>query len=123
MIAKGGNSWNIPIQSWSTWETYGWHEAAWAASRKEGPDPASSIDTELSSPKDFVASTALNDEALIEPPSCSAKTNVLIYMNSEKLSWKTWHIHWKMEILKYYFIPKTHPKEVIWKWQSLSWNM
>ena len=58
----------------------GWHEAACsAASLRDGPDPASSRDTEFSLPIDFAASTALIDEALIEPPSCSAKTKVLSY--------------------------------------------
>lgn len=59
----------------------GWNEAACAAaSWREGPDPASNIETKLSSLKDFAASTALKDWALREPPSCSAKTNVLSYL-------------------------------------------
>lgn len=58
----------------------GWDEAACAAaSLRDWPDPASSNDTELSPSKDFAASTALNDEVLIDPPSCSANTNVLSY--------------------------------------------
>lgn len=56
----------------------GWHEAACSAAFwSEGPDPASSRDTWFSSAKDFAASTALIDEAVTEPPSCSAKTKVL----------------------------------------------
>lgn len=68
---KGGN----------TLEMEGWHEAAWAAaSCREEPEPAINRDTELSTPKRLAASTALNDKALIEPPSCSAKTRVLSYV-------------------------------------------
>lgn len=64
----------------ATWEIEGWHEAAYlAASWTEGPDPASSIEIELSLPKDSAATTALKDWALTEPPSCSPKTSVLIY--------------------------------------------
>lgn len=68
----------------------GWHaEACSAASLREGPDPARSRDTEFFSPNDFAASTALIDEALTQPPSCSAKTNVLSYFKREKKYKKT----------------------------------
>lgn len=60
----------------------GWHEAARAAAFcKEEPEPASNKDTGLSLDTNLAASTAHNDEALMEPPSCSAKTSVLSYLN------------------------------------------
>ena len=63
-----------------TWDTEGWHEAACAAaSWSLGPDPANSNEMELSLPKDLAAFTALTDWILREPPSCSAKTKVLIF--------------------------------------------
>lgn len=74
-------------------ETEGWHDAACeATSLIEGPDPARSTDIEFSSPKDLAASIALNDEVLIEPPSCSAKTNVLSYaINTQLIIKKVMH--------------------------------
>ena len=67
-----------------TWETEGWHEAACAAaSWREGPDPANSTEMELSLLKELAAATALTDGAFIEPPSCSARTNVLTYIEKD----------------------------------------
>lgn len=67
-----------------TWETDGWHEAARAAaSWREGPDPANSMEMELSLLKELAAATALTDGAFIEPPSCSARTNVLTYIEKD----------------------------------------
>lgn len=66
--------------NWNTWEIKGWHkEACVAACWREGPEPANNIEMELSSFKHFAASTELIDDELMEPPSCSANTSVLIY--------------------------------------------
>lgn len=41
---------------------------------------------ELSLLKELAAATALTDGAFIEPPSCSARTNVLTYIEKDNIN-------------------------------------
>lgn len=67
-----------------TCDTEGWHDAAWdAALRRARPDPPKRTVTDFSLLTTAAAAIALKDDCFTNPPSCSAKTNVLTLEKSE----------------------------------------